>query len=150
MIAPRRAGIRHHHLRAVSLSDRRRPEPNRARADHQHLISRLDRCATHRVGANGEWLNQRHGFRVDVIHHQQIVYRHAEVFAKPAVAMHADHRNLLTAVCPAAQTGRALAAGDIGNHSNLLAALQIKNIFTQPNYLTAYFMSKNTRITKKG
>ena len=63
--------------------------------------------------------------------------------------MHADNGNLLAAVCPAAQAGRTLAAGDVGNDGNLLAAFQIKNIFTKPDYLAAYFMTKNAWIAKK-
>jgi hypothetical protein len=35
------------------------------------------------------------------------------------------------------------AAGDVGNNRNLLSAFQIKNIFTQPDNLTAYFMAKH-------
>ena len=101
------------------------------------------------MGADGKRLNQRRGFRLDVIHHQQIFYRHAEVLAKPAVPMYADHGNFLAAVCPAAQAGRTLTAGDVGYDGNLLSAFQIKNIFTQTDNLTAYFMTEHARIAKK-
>ncbi len=64
--------------------------------------------------------------------------------------MYADHGNFLAAVCPAAQAGRTLTAGDVGYDGNLLSAFQIKNIFTQTDNLTAYFMTEHARIAKKG
>ena len=63
--------------------------------------------------------------------------------------MYADHGNFLTAVCPAAQAGRTLTAGDVGYDGNLLSAFQIKNIFTKTDNLTAYFMTEHARIAKK-
>ena len=63
--------------------------------------------------------------------------------------MHADHRNFLAAISPAAQTGRTLTAGNVRYDDYLLSAFQVKNIFTETDNLAAYFMSEHAWITKK-
>ena len=114
-LAPHRRRVGHDELTgATPRGPRDHREPDRARADDQHLVARADVRTLDRVQADGERFDQRAERVIDVLGQtDRLALVDAHVLGEPAgAAAHADHVGLLAVRGLAGEARQAATAAD--------------------------------------
>ena len=115
-IQPVLARVQRRDLRTAQPGKNHGRHADRPGTYHQHALTQLHLGAAHGMRAYGQkfdhrGLVQRHAF--GLVHK---LFGQREVFAKSAVAVHAEHLNGDAAIGLTLTAGNALAAGQIGHH----------------------------------
>ena len=111
------------------------------------MVARLHLAAAHRVCAHGQWLNQSrylgiHRFR----HFEQIFNRYGNIFGNAALNMHTKNLKTGTAVLAVLTAGHTMAAGNVGEHTHLVANLECAAVAVDLIDHAAQLVAKYARI----